>query len=201
MNLPSLKHAATDLTLFFGAESFIDQCRGERIFDPDGEHCLAALIDLIVNCESLGLTFPGSDSGNPSKLIPLLEEYFVKLPGGIEFELSAKTEDEIVAAFVAHAKSREWRWFNRWLTFQLTSPIVTNGHSVRLKHDVLSPGARQAWPAKAGLIKEQLRWPAFQVARHLPPYMELICKGLNATTLSFAMHLTFTDEAGSTLNV
>ena len=58
MEREALTKATTDLTLFFGAESFISQSSGATVFDPDGEECLAVLIDLIVNCESLRVALP-----------------------------------------------------------------------------------------------------------------------------------------------
>jgi len=178
MQLESLTRAATDLTLFFGAESFIHQCRGGAVFDPDGESCLAVLIDLIVNCTSLGLTLPGTKQHNQSKLIPLLKEYFVELPDGM-LPLLSETEDAVAREFVVYANARDWKWFSQWATFQLTSPIVTTGHNLRLGGNVVSPEGVQAWRNRAQEIAHALDWPPLILPNLLPEFMHNQFQGLS----------------------
>ncbi len=72
---PPISSAATDLTLLFGAESYIRSCAGEVLADPEGEVCLKTLVDLIVNCNDLYLPLPGADVGQESGLLQGLKQH------------------------------------------------------------------------------------------------------------------------------
>lgn len=178
MQLDSLTRAATDLTLFFGAESFISQCSGEDVFDPDGERCLSTLIDLIVNCDSLGITLPTAKQHNPSKLLPLLSDYFSELPDGM-LTLRSQTEDAVAKQFTEFAQARSWDWFSRWTTFQLTSSIVTNGHALRLGGTIVSPEGLTAWRKASHEIVETLNWPPLVSPMKLPAFVQDHMHGLS----------------------
>lgn len=170
MEREALTKATTDLTLFFGAESFISQSSGATVFDPDGEECLAVLIDLIVNCESLRVALPQAVNHNPSQLVPLLKEYFSELPDAM-LPLRPEIEVRIVQEFVAYARARGWSWFSTWTMFQLTSPIVTNGHALRLGGRIVSPEAQSLWISVGPEISSQLNWRPLLGGVKLPGFV------------------------------
>jgi len=186
MRMDRLNSAATDLTLVFGAESFILECASNTIADPDGQNCLAVLVDLIVNCEHLGLTLPKKRQRTSSKLIPRIRQYVSELPDGM-LALSQETESAVVREFVNFARAKGWSWFNQWAAFQLTNSIVTNEHCLRLGGTIVSPEGAALWKEVGGDIKQKLAWPP--LIQPLPAYILEHLNGIEVEDFPLAYSL------------
>jgi hypothetical protein len=167
IDLPSFDAAATDLTLFRGAESFVWECAGEPLSDPDGRKCLATLIDLIVNTDSLYLTFPRNEA--PSGLSPRLREFFKSLPDAA-LVLTEETESNLRRGFCTWLLHRGRGWTAQWVNFHLRHPLNISGHSARLGGPWITEEAHSRWSA----LKEETEfsaiasWPAVIQGHDLP---------------------------------
>lgn len=143
-DIDGLDVAATDLTLFFGAESFIRKCLGDGLSDPEARTCLQTLIDLIINCDTLYLTLPGQHEGHTSQLAPALKSYFQQLPES-SFQLKEEVDRCVQQGFSHFLVTKGFAWARDWVNFQLRSPIVTSGHSLRLGNRMVSEAGLAAW--------------------------------------------------------
>ncbi len=155
-----LSVAATDLTLFFGAESYIRRCAGDTLSDPEGRICLQTLVDLVLNCDKLYLTLPGPHPGNPSELLPVFRSYFHMLPES-SLDLKEEVERDVQAGFSRFLVSKGFHWTRDWVNFQFRSPIVTSGHSLRLGNRMISDAGWSMWKdlRVSEDVSPLLKWP------------------------------------------
>jgi len=164
----SLDRIATDLTLVYGAESYIRRRGGQDPADPEGRACLAAVIDMVLNSSDVFLTLPGTGQGGDSQLVPRLREYATTVPNSA-VALREEVEVEIARGFLAFARARGWSWFHRWVSFQLRDPIVVSGHAVRLQGEWITGDGRNAWKTYMASAGEALPgWSNLMPVSSLP---------------------------------
>jgi hypothetical protein len=188
--IEKLSVAATDLTLFFGAESYIYKCAGGHLADPEGQTCLQTLIDLVINCEKLYLTLPGDTANQPSKLFPAFQTFFRQLPDSA-LELTEEAEERLQRGFSRFLKAKAFQWARDWVNFQLRSPIVTAGHSLRLGRRMVSEDGWRLWQElrRTKEVQPLLRWPALISGKDLRA--ELVQEQRDLTPHEFALCYTF----------
>lgn len=138
-----LRVTATDMTFVLGAESYVR--RNQYPSDPSGRECLRDFVDLVLNCERMYFTLPGSEDRGTPALIQRLGELLSRLPEAAAINLTPQTELKILDGLIDLAVHRGRDWLRRWLEFQLLNPIVTEGHRVRVGGKMISEQGRQIW--------------------------------------------------------
>ena len=182
---------ATDMTFVLGAESYIVRNGFPR--DPSANKCLQDFIDLFLNAKDMYFTLPDDqDKGTPI-LIQRLSNHLHKLSRG-NIELSPQTEKKLLTHFMkliereCASTLQEQTWLQRWVSFQILNPIVTEGHKYRVSkkgEKMISQSGYQIWQQYREKISKKRLLQKVNLAPHRR-YLEELMKYVKPELATFS---------------